>query len=216
MTSTGSFLKSWTRGRDASCHEGRLSLTTCLTNPTCWWSGRCWCSCPSSTHLDILHPSCTLSVLLHQPFALLCLWGLTRQPSDDKRGQEAVCNGQDQAASQGGALPCHGCQMHLLPAATYHMIRIISGSGSETLKIHHMTISIHGSHMHLYLQCLLSSYLQIRNAPDDYSNKSDKDKENNNENKMKITATLDAREVRMVWKDLHGSLSFPLLLFSIW
>ena len=60
------------------------------------------------------------------------------------------------------------------------MIKIISGSGSETLNIHHMNISIHGSHMHLYLQCLLSSYLQIRNAPDDYSNKSDKD--NNNEN----------------------------------
>ena len=49
-----------------------------------------------------------------------------------------------------------------------------------------MNISIDGSHIHLYLQCLLSSYLQIRNAPDDYSNKSDKD--NNNENKMKITA----------------------------
>ena len=47
------------------------------------------------------------------------------------RGQEAVCNGQDQAASQGGALPCHGCQMHLLPAATYHMIRNIEHSPHE-------------------------------------------------------------------------------------
>ena len=58
-------------------------------------------------------------------------------------------------------------------SATYHLIRNIEHSP-------YMNISINGEHLHLYLQCLLSSYLQIRNAPDDYSNKSNKD--NNNEN----------------------------------